>query len=148
METEIFESIFSSGRLQMMKLLLPHLPADKRGNFAIWIRLQEFLYTLRFVKEGHVIEMPPPLEGDDLLNSMLPYCDDRQRDQLQKLKQTLHQMDQMKEAMEMMQLMQELFPEGRNAENLDLSEMMNLFSSQGYNPSHKENENNGNLDDE
>ena len=148
METEIFDTIFSSGRLQMLKLLLPHLPADKRGNFAIWIRLQEFLYTLSFVRGGRKIEMPPPLEGDALLNSMLPYCDEQQRDQLQKLKQMLHQMDQMKEAMEMMQIMQELLPEGINAENPDLSEMMNLFSSLGNNPSHKENENNGSMDDE
>lgn len=111
MENGTFDSIFSSGKIQMLKVLLPFLPEDKRGAFAVFIRLQELLYTIRFIQgSGNVIPMEPPKSGEALLDAMLPYCAPEQAKQLQNLKETLRQAEQMKEMMETVQAMKELFP--------------------------------------
>ncbi len=124
-----FDSIFTSGSLQMLKVLLPCLPADKRGGFAIFIRMQELLFTLDQVRQFHgSIPMESPPEGEALLDALLPFSNPSQEEQLRQMKNTLKQMEQIKEAMEMAQMMQELFPEGMNMENMDFSQMMNLFS--------------------
>ena len=129
MDDGTFDSLFSSGRLQMLKVLLPCLPEDKRGTLAIYIRMQEFLHTLGFVSRAkNSIPMPPPPEGEALVDALLPYCDPEQERQLRSFRQTLHQMDHLKEMMEMAQMMQELFPDGMNAENMDFSQMSTMFS--------------------
>ncbi|MBQ9489240.1 MAG: hypothetical protein IKO03_12925 [Lachnospiraceae bacterium] len=124
-----FDSIFTSGSLQMLKVLLPCLPADKRGGFAIFIRMQELLFTMDQVRQFHgSIPMESSPSGDALFDALLPYCNSSQEEQLRQMKSMLKQMEQIKEAMEMAQMMQELFPEGMNMENMDFSQMMNLFS--------------------
>lgn len=132
MENGNFDSLFSSGKFQMMKVLLPCLPEDKRGFFAVFIRMQELLYTMeRVQRAGNVIKMDEPLEGEPLLDTLLPLCDPPWRARILRLKQTMHQMDQWKDVLETAQMMQELFPEGLSAENADLSQLAGLFSDLG-----------------
>ncbi|MBE5862333.1 MAG: hypothetical protein E7295_05730 [Lachnospiraceae bacterium] len=123
-----FDSIFTSGSLQMLKVMLPCLPADKRGGFAIFIRIQELLFTMDQVKRFQgFVPMDSPPEGEALFDALLPYCNPSQEEQLRQMKNMLKQMEQIKEAMEMAQMMQELFPEGMNTENMDISQIMNLL---------------------
>ena len=123
-----FDSIFTSGSLQMLKVMLPCLPADKRGGFAIFIRMQELLFTMDQVKRlNGSVPMEPPPEGEALFDALLPYCNPEQEEHLRQMKNMIKQMDQIKEAMEMAQMMQELFPEGMNTENMDFSQIMNML---------------------
>ena len=125
-----FDSIFTSGSLQMLKVLLPCLPADKRGGFAIFIRMQELLFTMDQVRRFRgSIPMESPPAGEALLDALLPYCNSSQEEQLRQMKSMLKQMEQIRETMEMAQMMQELFPDGMNPENMDFSQMMDLFSN-------------------
>lgn len=124
-----FDSLFSTGKFQIMKVLLPCLPEDKRGPFAILIRIQELLFTMDAVNAaGHGIKMSPPPEGDALFDALLPYCDPAEEAQVQRIRQTFRQMEQMKEMMEMANALQDLFPEGMNAGDMDLAQMASVLS--------------------
>ena len=133
MEHGTFDSIFSSGKIQMLKVLLPFLPEDKRGAFAVFIRLQELLYTIRFIQgSGSSIPMEPPKSGEALLDAMLPYCDPEQARQMQSWKETLHQAEQMKEMMETVQAMKEFFPGDSPSSSdtgFDLAQMAELMAA-------------------
>ena len=130
MENGTFDTLFTSDKLQMLKILLPCLPADKRGGLAVFIRMQELLYTISYVQcHGNHVQMPDPPEGDALFEALLPYCDPDMETQIQRMKQTLKQFEQLKDAMEMASMMQEIFPEGFSMEGMDLSAMADLFGT-------------------
>ena len=103
-----------------MKILLPCLPEDKRGGFAVFIRLQELLFTIESVRHmGNVIKMSSPPEGEELLDMVLPYCDPSWESQLQQMKETMRQMDQMKDVMEMAMMMSEMQATGTQSKEED-----------------------------
>lgn len=132
MNGNTFDSLFSSGKFQIMKVLLPCLPEDKRGSFAIFIRIQELLFTLNAVNNsGQEIKMAPPPEGDALFDAILPYCDPDEESRITQIKQTLRQAEQMKDVMEMASAMRDLFPEGMGANGMDLSQMTEILSGFG-----------------
>ncbi|MCR5458810.1 MAG: hypothetical protein K6F51_02825 [Acetatifactor sp.] len=128
MENNTFDSLFTSGKLQMLKILLPCLPTDKRGGLSIFIRMQELLYTMHYVQNtGNKVTMDDPPEGDALFDALLPYCDPAMKAQMQGLRQTMKQYEQLKDAMDMMQMMKDVFPEGFSGDAVDLSAMTELF---------------------
>lgn len=109
MENGTFDSLFTSGKLQMLKILLPCLPADKRGGLAVFIRMQELLYTIQYVQSsGNEVKMDPPPKGDALYDALLPYCDPDMEKQILQMRQTMQQFEQLKDTMEMAQMMQDL----------------------------------------
>ena len=109
MENGTFDTLFTSGKLQMLKILLPCLPADKRGGLAVFIRMQELLYTIQYVQSsGNEVKMDPPPKGDALYDALLPYCDPEMEKQILQMRQTMQQFEQLKDTMEMAQMMQDL----------------------------------------
>ena len=124
-----FDSLFSTGKLQIMKVLLPCLPADKRGGFAILIRFQELMLTLNYVqRHGNQIPLSPPPQGDALFDSILSYCSPSEEAQMQKWKDAFRQMEQMRDVMEMMNAMQELDPETFNPQNMDEKSLTEIIA--------------------
>lgn len=148
-----FDSLFTTNRIQMLKVLLPRLSPEAQGNFAVYIKFLELQYTVTFLQKHPSI----PLIGDgkqltgnlfqgdntdtiDLLDELLPFSGAEERAKIEGMRNILQNMGKMQEMMEMMQMLQELFPEGMNADNpMDMfsnmagSDMASIFQMFGSN---------------
>lgn len=118
-----FDAYFTTGSIQMLKILLSRASPASRSSFAVCIKLLELQHTIR-LSRTHPSDVPGCqktlslhlAENDTadtigLLDELLPFSDDKEREKIQNLKSMLQQMGHMKEMMEMIQMMQEMFPD-------------------------------------
>lgn len=134
MERSAFDALFTTDRLQILKVLLPCLPPGRQGGLAVYIKMQELFYTMDIVRNhpGRLREALGPVpNGDTVLEQILPFCSSSQKEQIRQFQQMNRQMDSMREMMETVQMMQSMFPEGMNPEEMDLSQIMTMFSAAG-----------------
>ncbi len=125
-----FDSLFTTNRIQILKILLPMLAPKHQSGFAIYIKLLELQYTLTFLRRhpgqrlfGTEKQLSADFfQGDNtdtmnLLDELLPYSGIEGRAKIENMKNMLANMKKMQEMMEMIQMMQELFPEGTGGDN-------------------------------
>ena len=127
-----FDSLFTTNRIQMMKVLLPYLKPEQQGALAVCIKAMELNYTLSFFKNHpHAIPLRLSQRTDTsrLWDEILPFCGPAERSQVENMKNMMQNMKQMQEMMETMQMMQEMFPEGMDMENMDLSSIMEMMGN-------------------
>lgn len=152
MDHNTFDNIFTTDQLQMLKVLLPCLPCEKRSALAVFIKMQEFLYTLRYLQNSipdSLRQLKAPDNEMVLCDNLLPYCNPRQKEQIRQFKQLTGQMDNIKEMMETIQMMQELFPQGgdtstdsngmQSPNGPDLSQIMEILQAMSINNENAEN---------
>lgn len=135
---DVFDTLFTNNHICMMKLMLPLLPSSLQKNIAIYIKYLELQYTLQYFSRhplGLMGTASSHMTGgtDTVLNSMLPYCTPKERQNLTQIRNMIQTMENMKDMMEMLETMKELFPEGfsGNGENMDFSQMAEMFSAFG-----------------
>ena len=46
-----FDSLFTTNRIQMLKILLPRLAPEQQSGFAVYIKLLELQYTLSLLRK-------------------------------------------------------------------------------------------------
>ena len=106
-----FDSLFTTNRIQMLKILLPRLAPEQQNGFAVYIKLLELQYTLSFLRRHPGMRLMGGgkqlsadfFQGDnsgtfELLDEMLPFSGPEERSR-------------------MIQMIQELFPEGMGGDN-------------------------------
>lgn len=128
-----FDSLFTTNRIQMMKVLLPYLKPEQQGALAVCIKVMELNYTFAFFKNHpHALPFRLPQKPDTskLWDEILPFCGPEERSKVENMRNMMQSMNQMKEMMETMQMMQEMFPEGMDLENMDLSSIMEMMGNQ------------------
>ncbi len=129
---EAFDSLFTTNHIQMMKVLLPYLKPQQQGALAVCIKVMELNYTLSFLK-NHPHAMPFfPLQPDGaskLWDELLPFCSPGERETVESMKNMMQNLSRMQEMMEMMQTVQEMFPDGMDPENMDLTSIMELLGN-------------------
>ncbi|MDE6926304.1 MAG: hypothetical protein K2P59_13780 [Acetatifactor sp.] len=127
-----FDSLFTTNRIQMMKVLLPYLKPEQQRALAVCIKIMELNYTLSFFKNNpHATSFRLPHKSDtsQLWDEILPFCGPEERGKVENMKNMMQSMKQMQEMMETMQMMQEMFPEGMDMENMDLSSIMEMMGN-------------------
>lgn len=147
-----FDSLFTTNRIQMLKVLLPRLSPEAQGNFAVYIKFLELQYTVTFLQMHPSIPLlgtGKQLSGNlfqsdnadtiELLDELLPFSGPEERTKIEGMRNMLQNMGKMQEMMEMMQMLQEMFPEGMNADNpmdmfsnmagSDMASMFRMFGS-------------------
>ena len=105
-----FDSLFTTNRIQMMKVLLPYLKPEQQGALAL--------------------RLPQKSDTTKVWDEILPFCGPEERSKVENMRNMMQSMNQMKEMMETMQMMQEMFPEGMDLENMDLSSIMEMMGNQ------------------
>lgn len=137
-----FDSLFTTNRIQMLKVLLPRLSPEAQGNFAVYIKFLELQYTVAFLQKHPSISLTGPgkqlvgnlFQGDntdtiELLDELLPFSGPEERTKIQGMRNMLQNMGKMQEMMEMMQMLQEMFPEGINGiGGMNADNPMEMFS--------------------
>ena len=128
-----FDSLFTTNRIQMMKVLLPYLKPEQQGALAVCIKVMELNYTFSFFKNHpHALPLRLPQKSDTtkVWDEILPFCGPEERSKVENMRNMMQSKNQMKEMMETMQMMQEMFPEGMDLENMDLSSIMEMMGNQ------------------
>jgi len=152
MDGNSFDALFSTGELQILKVLLPCLPPDKRGTLAIFIKLSELLRAMELFRQqnsGELSKLPAPSSLDELLRSLSANCPASKSKEFSKMNDLIKQMNQMREMMDTVQMLQELFPDGMNMDQFDPSMLSDLFPSFTTNKDQKSNKEaqNGRMDE-
>lgn len=127
-----FDSLFTTNRIQMMKVLLPYLEPEQQGALAVCIKAMELNYTLSFFRNHpHVrpFQASPKSDMTMLWDEILPFCGPEERSKVENMRNMMQNMSKMQEMMEMMNMMQEMFPEGMDPENMDLSSIMEMMGN-------------------
>lgn len=127
-----FDSLFTTNRIQMMKVLLPYLKPQQQGALAVCIKMMELNYTLSFFRNhphAQPFQFHQQADTSRLWDEILPFCGPEERSRVENMKNMMQNMKQMQEMMETMQMMQEMFPEGMDMENMDLSSIMEMMGN-------------------
>ena len=130
-----FDSLFTTNRIQMMKVILSWLPPRQQGVLAVYIKFAEFQYVMQFLSRSQATPLVHghkslPLDkllngnllqessGDvvEFLEELLPFCGPTEQTRIESAIQAINGISKMKEMMEMMEMLKELFPEGMNSE--------------------------------
>ena len=72
-----FDTLFTTGQLQRLKILLPHLQIKLQRQLAVYIKYMEFRFALDFLKQfpqAGVLPYEGITDPPSLCDEMLPYC--------------------------------------------------------------------------
>lgn len=118
-----FDSLFTTNKIQMLKVLLAWIPPSQQNMFAVYIKFLELQHTLTFLRRpGTLFPNSRRLSADffsgdnsdtiELLDELLPYSSQAEHFKIENMKNMLQNMGKMKEMMEMVEMMKEMFPDG------------------------------------
>lgn len=136
-----FDTLFTTNRIQMYKILLSYLQPAAQKQFAIYIKFMELQYTISFFQSHPhaALKELPQKEApstSQIFDEILPFCDISQRETLNNMKTMLQNFENMQEMMETIQMMKELFPEGIGSgmgdsnspgSGMDLSQILSML---------------------
>ena len=104
-----FDTLYTTNHMKILKLLLPYLEIETQKKLADFIKWQELLFTLKFLKQYSAslyspdIKTKKELDLMTLLPILTPYCSESE-------KSILSQFSQMQNIMHMMEEMQQYMP--------------------------------------
>ena len=136
MENLTFDALFTKSDLQMLKVLLPCLPADKRGFLAVYIKYRELSIAMELLQNpGTAIleKLTAPSSPEELLNS-LERTDCAHNAEFEKMRSILQQLSSMQEMLGMMETLQALFPDGFDGDISDLAGILGADKKQKDDP--------------
>jgi len=138
---QAFDTLFSNNKIQMLKILLSHLPSQSQGGWAIYIKSLELQHTLSFIQQhpgarlfGNASALSFDFFSEDntetisLLEELLPFSGNDEQNRIRDMINMMQNMKQMREMMEMIQMMQEMFPDGMGGGETEGSPM-DMFSA-------------------
>lgn len=134
---QTFDSLFTSNKLQMYKVLLPCFESSIQQVLSIYIKYMELLFTIRYFMH-YPYAFPPSSKSYDLEQlcaKILPYCTPFEKQQLEKAKEMFANFSNMQEILETINMMQEMFPEGfafgdnEGSMPSDMMQMFQMFNS-------------------
>lgn len=121
-----FDTLFSTNHIAMLKILLSCLDYQAQKSMAVYIKFLELQYTIHYYNQN-----PHPLCGctgpdasrdlPSLCKELLPYCDEKEKKQIEKLCSLFQSMEMYREFSKTMETMKDMIP--------GFADMSDLFSS-------------------
>lgn len=111
-----FDTLYTNNHLKMMKLLLPYLENGHQKKLAVFIKFQEFLYTMNFFRQYSVSlysadsshGQKKELDFNSLLPLLLPYCNEKERNMLSHFSQMQNMMHLYQDMSQYIPMMQQM----------------------------------------
>lgn len=105
-----FDTLYTTNHLQMMKILLPHLQEDMQPPIAVYIKLNELIFALRFSKESRPKinsgSCKKELDIQALICEISPYLNGNEKEMLKQLADMKENMEKFQQISQMMQMME------------------------------------------
>ena len=106
-----FDTLYTSNRMQMLKILLPYMQPDMQSYLAVYIKLNELLIALRFsgecVSNNPNFQKKKDLNLPSLTNELSPFLSKEEKDMLHKFSEMHDMMENLNQITQMMQMMEE-----------------------------------------
>lgn len=153
----VFDSLYTNGHIQMLKIVYSGCPPELQQRFAPFIKYLEFQYTMKLVKSGFPISQSTMIgcssanehtaqkdifeSAAELIQEINPYLDPKEQNKFEKIEhfyQTFQSFQKMQETLEQFEAMTGIslsdlgsMAQGDNQmdllKNLLSSDQMNLF---------------------
>lgn len=143
-----FDTLFTTNRIQMYKVLLSYLPPSFQKTLAVYIKLSELQYTLSFFNRhprANLCSSSLPVgqgaacsdsEGlSNLFDDLSPYLSQGEQNRFAQMKNMMQSMRNMQEMMEMMEMMKSMFPDGMGSFTGDSMSWMSNMPDMNFDPS-------------
>lgn len=104
-----FDTLYTNNHMKILKMLLPYVDSKHQKLLALYIKWQEFTFTMNFFKQYSInlyssnFTNKKTLDISNIISLVLPYCTEKER-------QLLSQFSQMQNMMQMMEGIQEYLP--------------------------------------
>ena len=104
-----FDAFTTNNHMKILKMLLPYVDSKHQKLLTVYIKWQEFIFTMKFFQYYSVnlysadFVKKKNLDVKNIIPQVLPYCTDNE-------KQLLMQFNQMQNMMQMMEGIQEYLP--------------------------------------
>ena len=133
----LFDTLYTTNHIQMLKILLSYFPENSRNQLAIFIKFQEFQYTMEYVK-NHTVSLSAQstsekkeLDIASLCQALSPYCTEKERKMFDQVLQMKSNMDKYQEIMKIMPLMESMMSENTNTDSADgMGDILKNFLSE------------------
>ena len=133
-----FDTLYTNNHIQMLKVLLPHLPRNQKNEFAVFIKYMELQYTITLSKkEKQQINICTATACDtpditSLISELQPYCTEQERKTFSRMSetfQTLHMFQDIQKYKDLFSSMSDSDGESSENTNADISQMLkNMLS--------------------
>lgn len=139
-----FDTLFTTNHIQMLKVMLPYMDYKTQKSLAVYIKFLELRYTIDFCGQYPHSPCMNPEESFDLgkiCDELFPYCTEKERNQMEQLRNMFRSMEMYQEISRTMELMKDIMPDmdspfadaaaasGENGINPDMLQMMmNMLS--------------------
>lgn len=112
-----FDNLFTTNRIQIMKILLSYMAPSTQKSLAIYIKFMELQYTLTVFQDypDTVIcgfDNEQNLDISKLCSEILPFCGPDEQEKILQMRSMMENFEKIQEMMQMVQMIQEMFPEG------------------------------------
>ena len=108
-----FDTLYTTNHMKILKLLLPYLEPERQKKLAIFIKWQELLFTLKFLKQYSAslyhsdFTKKKTLDLKTLLPLLIPYCSESEKHILSHFSEMQNMLQKVEEMQQYMPLIQQ-----------------------------------------
>ena len=109
-----FDTLFTTNHIQMLKVMLPYMDNKAQKSLAVYIKFMELRYTIDFCSQHPYSPCMNPEESFDLgkiCDELFPYCTEKERNQMEQLRNMVRSMEMYREISQTMELMKDIMPD-------------------------------------
>ena len=130
-----FDTLYTTNHMKILKLLIPYLETEYQQKLAVFIKLQELMFTLNFFRQYSASLYSPDfkqgkkMDLNTLIPLLIPYCNEAEKNIISQFSQIQNMMNMMEQMQVYMPMIQQLIssmsgddtnPDGMNQNGLDL----------------------------
>ena len=130
-----FDTLYTTNHMKILKLLIPYLETEHQKKLAVFIKLQELMFTLNFFRQYSASLYSPDfkqgkkMDLNTLIPLLIPYCNEAEKNIISQFSQIQNMMNMMEQMQVYMPMIQQLIssrsgddtnPDGMNQNGLDL----------------------------
>lgn len=130
-----FDTLYTTNHMKILKLLIPYLETEYQKKLAVFIKLQELMFTLNFFRQYSASLYSPDfkqgkkMDLNTLIPLLTPYCNEAEKNIISQFSQIQNMMNMMEQMQVYMPMIQQLIssmsgddtnPDGMNQNGLDL----------------------------
>lgn len=123
----LFDTLYTTNHLQIMKVLLPYLKEEHQKKIAVYIKLNELIYTIQYTQKHRISlsacknEDKQPPDFFHLCNLITPYCTEDEKKMVDQFMNMKSGLEKYQDIMNLMQMLEPLssFDNGTDRGNLN-----------------------------
>lgn len=108
-----FDMLYTTNHMKILKLLIPYLESEHQKKLAVFIKWQELIFTLNFLKQYSAslyssdFKQGKKLDLNNIIPLLVPYCNETEKNIISQFSQMQNMMNVMEQIQVYMPLIQQ-----------------------------------------